>query len=147
MGPDGLHRPSQLCQHGQLTQREAVVHHQSQASRHLIFTYDGCLHLSPVVHLHIEGVEVVAAPVLVGKEGLAGILRRHKPGLHVVVIAELIAQPVFVAIAGVGTLVALSLVSGNTGVGHQFVTTVLGNILQRGEALWLLLSDVEKALQ
>ena len=100
-----------------------------------------------MVHLHIERVEVVAAPVLVGEEGLTGILRCHKPGLHVVVVAELIAQPVFVAIAGVGTLVALSLVSGNTGVGHQFVATVLGNILQRGEALWLLLSDVEKALQ
>ena len=144
MGTERLHAASQLTQHGLLAQRKAVVQYQSQTRRHLVAPHDSRLDASQVVHLTVNRVVVVAHAVAVGEERLARILGADDARLHIVVVAELVAQPVFVAVAGITVAVAASLVGRNATVGHQLVATVAGDLLQRREPRCRLLANVKE---
>ena len=128
MGTDGVVVASQLLEGGQFAHAEAVVHHKSHAYRQLVFPHDGILQPAEVLDLHVVGVTVVARRVLVGEEGLAGILRPYQSCLHVVAVVELVAQPVAVGVAEIAVVVAFSLIKRYTHVCHSLVPSVLQDV-------------------
>ena len=70
-----------------------------------------------------------------GQERLASILSPHKPGLHLIAVAELVAQPMAVFRPQVAFLVTLALIERHAARRHQLMMAVLSDIL---DAWWFL---------
>ena len=68
--------------------------------------------------------------VLVGKEGLAGILCANDASLDVGTIVKLIAQRVTIAVSQIAVSVALSFVEGNMACGHHRVFAVFHDVMK-----------------
>ena len=118
---------SHVLQGRELTQSETGVEHQSHACAHLVFPYDGILHDAHFLHLYIVRIGIVAPAVAVGQKGLSGILRPRESRLHVVAVAELIAQRVTIAIAQISVPVAPPFIKGHPCGGRELVFAVFGN--------------------
>ena len=85
--------------------------------------------------MQVIGVKVVAQGVLVGKKWLTSILSASQAELNPVVIVELVAQVMTVAIAQIGRTVALALVHGSLQGCLQRVVAIPGQRRPGGEAV------------
>ena len=135
MGTYSIGVAAQLLENGQFAQAKAVVQYKSHADGQFVFACDGVFDPPQMLYLQVIRVEVIAHAVLVGEEWLAGVLRSYNAKLYVVVVAELVALPVAVAVAEISILVALALVAWYANIAHQFVATVLEYVFQTREDL------------
>ena len=133
MCPECVGLSAHVLQCGQLTQLKTRVEYQSHTCSHLVFSYDSILKDTQFLQLKVIGIGVIAHAVLVGKEGLTGILCANDASLDVGTIVKLIAQRVTIAVSQIAVSVALSFVEGNMTCGHHRVFAVFHDVMKGGK--------------
>ena len=148
MGIDGGSLPVERREHHELSERQAIVHHESHAELHSVASHGQGLHWTEVTEKKIGRVVVVAGVVLICEEWFAGVLRCHDACLEPLAATERIAQPMAVLIAEVAILVAMTLIEWNLTGCQEFVATVFQYIAKRWEVFFFgRLIDGEEATE